>query len=378
MRRHRRRHGHLPGLAAAAARSSTKVGPRAAATAAAARVGAGPTRPRARRGLALSRGAARPVRAPLSGRRASAERDGRAPRPPRRGRGRRIRLASPAAEAASVRRPDGRCRSALPDAGRAGRAGARGRRARPTAPSRSSAGCTAEASRRSDDDVERAARRCATRWRPRRRCARWRSTSSRRRRDGTRKLRFRPRRPRHRVGADPRREPDEPLGTGVAAGRLLRDKLTLCVSSQVGCALDCALLRDRDAGLRPPPHGGRDRRAGLPRDAASPAAARPTWSSWAWASRMHNFDSVARALGAAAAPVGRGVLAAADHRLDGRASCPGIEKLGQLIAGAQPGHLAERHHRRGARPASCRSTALADRRAARRRARASRCRTAGA
>ena len=69
-------------------------------------------------------------------------------------------------------------------------------------------------------------------------------------------------------------------------GRLLRDKLTLCVSSQVGCALDCALLRDRDAGLHAATSTAGEIVEQVYRaDAASPAGAPRTWSSWAWASR---------------------------------------------------------------------------------------------
>ena len=44
---------------------------------------------------------------------------------------------------------------------------------------------------------------------------------------------------------------------------------------------------------------------------------------------LHNFDNVTRALALLDAPLGRGVLAAADHRLDG-GLVPAIEKLGAL------------------------------------------------
>ena len=41
------------------------------------------------------------------------------------------------------------------------------------------------------------------------------------------------------------------------------DRGTLCISSQVGCAMDCTFLRDRAAGLQPQPERRGDRRAGL-------------------------------------------------------------------------------------------------------------------
>ena len=65
---------------------------------------------------------------------------------------------------------------------------------RPTAASRSSAGCTAEAPRPWSSRSRRCRTcraRSPTRWPPRRRCARWRSTPIQEAADGTRKLRFR-------------------------------------------------------------------------------------------------------------------------------------------------------------------------------------------
>ncbi len=100
-------------------------------------------------------------------------------------------------------------------------------------------------------------------------------------------------------------------------GRLLRDKLTLCVSSQVGCALDCGFCATATLGF------GRHLSAGEIVEqvyrATQIAGRRPTNLVFmGMGEPMHNFDGVARALGAAAAPLGRGVLAAADHRVDRR------------------------------------------------------------
>ena len=41
-----------------------------------------------------------------------------------------------------------------------------------------------------------------------------------------------------------------------------RRRMTFCISTQVGCAMACALLPDRQDGARPQSHGGRDRRPG--------------------------------------------------------------------------------------------------------------------
>ena len=150
------------------------------------------------------------------------------------------------------------------------------------------------------------------------------------------------RRPRDRVGADPRRGrgPEQADPVHLVAGRL-RDRLPL--------------LRDRDARLRAPPGRGRDRRAGLPRDRAGRAGAPTNLVFMGMGEPLHNYDNVVARARAARAPVGRRVLAAPDHGVDGR---PGARdrEAGRAEARAQPRDLAQRDHRRGARRGSCRST----------------------
>ena len=129
---------------------------------------------------------------------------------------------------------------------------------------------------------------------------------------------YHPRRPRDRVGADPRR------------GRA-RDKLTLCISSQVGCALDCRVLRDRDAGLRPQPRrpGRSSSRSTGP---TALARRRPTNLVFmGMGEPLHNFDNVTRALALLAHPWG---AAFSPRRITVSTVglVPAIEKLGALDA----------------------------------------------
>ena len=66
------------------------------------------------------------------------------------------------------------------------------------------------------------------------------------------------------------------------------DRVTVCVSSQAGCAMGVRVLRHRPGRLRPPPHHRRDRRAGRAGRRSGPAATGGgcrTSCSWAWASR---------------------------------------------------------------------------------------------
>ncbi len=46
---------------------------------------------------------------------------------------------------------------------------------------------------------------------------------------------------------------------------LYPDRVTVCVSSQAGCAMACGFCATGQAGLHPPPHRRRDRRAGRAR-----------------------------------------------------------------------------------------------------------------
>jgi 23S rRNA (adenine2503-C2)-methyltransferase len=135
-------------------------------------------------------------------------------------------------------------------------------------------------------------------------------------RDGTRKLRFRT--------ADGRAIesvliPDDKEG---------RDKLTLCVSSQVGCALDCAFCATATLGF------GRHLSAGEIVEqvyrATRLGGRRPTNLVFmGMGEPMHNFDNVARALALLHHPWG---AAFSPRRITVSTVgvVPGIEKLGAL------------------------------------------------
>ena len=66
------------------------------------------------------------------------------------------------------------------------------------------------------------------------------------------------------------------------------ERATICVSSQVGCAVDCQFCLTALLGIKAEPHGGRDRGTGLCRAERSgrfsAACTASTWSSWGWAS----------------------------------------------------------------------------------------------
>jgi hypothetical protein len=106
------------------------------------------------------------------------------------------------------------------------------------------------------------------------------------------------------------------------------------------------LLRHRLLGRRAQPDRRRDRRpgAGLRRPRRCPEGlnlvfmgmGEPLLNLDACATRSDMLDRVD--------------LAAAHHRLDRRASCPGIEEIGALAAAAEPGDLAARAGRRAPRP----------------------------
>ena len=162
--------------------------------------------------------------------------------------------------------------------------------------------------------------------------------------DGTRKLRFRTSDGRAiesvLIPDENRREPldfhagldadgDEVDRRGLLPGRLLRDKLTLCVSSQVGCALDCAFCATATLGF------SRHLTAGEIVEqvyhATRIAGRRPTNLVFmGMGEPMHNFDGVARALGLLQHPWG---AAFSPRRITVSTVgvVPGIDKLGQLM-----------------------------------------------
>src|SRR5262249_55717468 len=135
-------------------------------------------------------------------------------------------------------------------------------------------------------------------------------------RDGTRKLRFRTHDGR---AIESVLIPDDKEG---------RDKLTLCISSQVGCALDCAFCATATLGF------GRHLGAGEIVEqvyrATDLAGRRPTNLVFmGMGEPMHNFDNVARALALLQHPWG---AAFSPRRITVSTvgMVPGIEKLGAL------------------------------------------------
>ena len=159
-------------------------------------------------------------------------------------------------------------------------------------------------------DDQRAARRCASAGRRSHQLRAADAATVQTARDGTRKLRFRTRDGR---AIESVLIPDEDAA---------RDKLTLCISSQVGCAIDCEFCATATLGLRAPPDAGeiveqvyrahRAGRAGRPTNLVFMGMGEP----------LHNFDNVVARARAAGAPLGRRLLAAADHGVDRRAWCP--------------------------------------------------------
>jgi 23S rRNA (adenine2503-C2)-methyltransferase len=135
-------------------------------------------------------------------------------------------------------------------------------------------------------------------------------------RDGTRKLRFRTREGR---AIESVLIPDDKEG---------RDKLTLCVSSQVGCAMDCGFCATATLGF------GRNLQAGEMVQqvyrATKLAGRRPTNLVFmGMGEPMHNFDNVARALSLLQHPWGAG-FSPRRITVSTVGIVPGIEKLGAL------------------------------------------------
>ncbi len=112
-------------------------------------------------------------------------------------------------------------------------------------------------------------------------------------------------------------------------GRLLRDKLTLCVSSQVGCALDCAFCATATLGFTR--HLSAGEIVEQVYRATQIAGRRPTNLVFmGMGEPMHNFDGVARALSLLQHPWG---AAFSPRRITVSTvgMVTGIEKLGQLM-----------------------------------------------
>jgi 23S rRNA (adenine2503-C2)-methyltransferase len=112
-------------------------------------------------------------------------------------------------------------------------------------------------------------------------------------------------------------------------GRLLRDKLTLCVSSQVGCALDCAFCATATLGF------GRHLSAGEIVEqvyhATRVAGRRPTNLVFmGMGEPTHNFEGVSRSLELLQHPWGA-AFSARRITVSTVGMVPGIDKLGQMM-----------------------------------------------
>ena len=108
-----------------------------------------------------------------------------------------------------------------------------------------------------------------------------------------------------------------------------RGKLTLCISSQVGCALDCQFCATATLGFGAPPDARARSSIRCTRPRRWPAAGPPTSCSWAWASRMHNLANVTRAFQLLMHPWGSAFSRPADH-VSTVGLVTGIEALGKL------------------------------------------------
>jgi 23S rRNA (adenine2503-C2)-methyltransferase len=166
-------------------------------------------------------------------------------------------------------------------------------------------------------------------------------------RDGTRKLRFRTSDGRsiESVLIPEERERSEPVASAASSPRdpgaeaadaedsdvapsAARDKLTLCVSSQVGCALDCQFCATATLGFgRHLSVGEIVSQAYL---ATAEAGRRPSNLVFmGMGEPLHNFDAVARALALLAHPWGAG-FSPRRITVSTAGLVPGIDKLGRL------------------------------------------------
>ena len=127
-------------------------------------------------------------------------------------------------------------------------------------------------------------------------------------------------------------------------------RLTLCISSQAGCAMGCAFCATARLGLQ--------RNLAAVEIAGQVLAARasarcrtsgsPTSSSWAWASRWHNYDALVEAIEILTADWGFG-LSARRITVSTVGLVPQLERLVRETARQHRG-VADRHDRRAARP----------------------------
>ena len=128
-------------------------------------------------------------------------------------------------------------------------------------------------------------------------------------------------------------------------------RLTACISSQAGCAMGCAFCATARLGLQRNLSAAEiaGQLVAVRARARSPASGSPTSSSWAWASRWHNYDAVVEAIEILTAAWGFG-LSGRRITVSTVGLLPQLERLVRETAGQHRG-LAHRHHRRAARPA---------------------------
>ena len=125
---------------------------------------------------------------------------------------------------------------------------------------------------------------------------------------------------------------------------LYPDRVTVCVSSQAGCAMGCGFCATGQAGFAPPPHRRRDRRAGRRRGARGtgdgpPARQRRVHGHGRAAGQRDRGVGVGRAHARRPRPVG-----APAHDLDRRARA-GHPPADRAPAAGQPRRLAARRQR---------------------------------
>ena len=134
-----------------------------------------------------------------------------------------------------------------------------------------------------------------------------------------------------------------------------RNKLTLCISSQVGCAMDCHFCATATLGLDRNLSAGEIVEQVYRATALAGPAAPPTSSSWGWASRCTTSTTSparSRCSSTRGAPPSR----PGGSRVSTVGLVPGHRRLGAARPTPEPGHLAQRHHATRSATGSCRST----------------------
>ena len=125
---------------------------------------------------------------------------------------------------------------------------------------------------------------------------------------------------------------------------------TICISSQVGCPVDCKFCMTALLGLERNLTGGRDRRPGAPRRAGqrpAPDGGRLNIVMMGQGEPLLNLANVLKATRILLDPAGLRALAAAHHGFD-RGHRSEDRRTGASAGAAEAGHFAQRLHRRDA------------------------------